>query len=163
TISAEEQQKGTDKTKATANADADLTAAKNRLTAALDALNVAGKRLGDAVNCKNYDDGLTDSFSDKLDAVMAQISKIFAIIGMVLAVLTILIPGVNILLLGAVVAGAVALVADVVLYAHGKGSLLDVVLDAVGLGMAGLGAIASVAAKGLANGARTVGNLAGEF
>ena len=154
TVSAEEQQKATDKTKATAAADTDLANAKKRLTNALDALNVAGKRLGDAVNCKKYNDGLTDSFKDKLNAVMAMISKIFGIIGMILGVLALLIPGVNLLMLASVVAGAVALVADSVLYANGEGSILDVVLGAVGLGLAGLGAIASVVTKGRANSAK---------
>jgi uncharacterized protein YukE len=160
TVSSDEQQKETAKNKAISDADSKMAAAKARLNNALDALNVAGKRFGDAVNCKRYDDGLTDSFKDKLDAVMAKISQIFAIIGMVLAVLAILIPGVDILIFAGVVASAIALTADVVLYADGKGSVLDVVLDALGLGLAGLGAIASVAAKGLSNAARTLGNLA---
>ncbi|SFE18974.1 FoF1-type ATP synthase, membrane subunit b or b' [Actinacidiphila alni] len=161
TVTPEEQQKGTDKTKATDAADGKLTAAKNRLNNALNALNVAGKRFGDAVNCKKYDDGLTDSWKDKLDAVMAKISQIFAIIGMILGVLAILIPGVNALIIAGVVAGAITLVANIVLYADGKGSVVDVILGAVGLGLAGLGAIASLAAKGLANAAKTLGNLAG--
>jgi hypothetical protein len=161
TVSPDEQQKGTDKNKATADADSKMAAAKTRLNNALDALNVAGKRFGDAVNCKKYDDGLSDSYKDKLDAVMAKISQIFAIIGMVLAVLAILIPGVDVLVFAGVVASAIALTADIVLYADGKGSVLDVVLGALGLGLAGLGAIASVAAKGLANSAKTLGNLAG--
>lgn len=101
TVSPAEQQKGDDKTKATSHADSDLTAAKNRLNSALDALNVAGKRFGDAVNCKKYDDGLTDSYKDKLDAIMAKISQIFAIIGMILGALAILIPGVDVLRVGA--------------------------------------------------------------
>ncbi|MET9218453.1 hypothetical protein ABZX65_06645 [Streptomyces sp. NPDC003300] len=161
TTTPEEQQKGSDKDKANADADGKLAAAKTRLTNAMDALNVAGKRFGDAVNCKKYDDGLTDSWKDKLDAVMAKISQIFAIIGMILGVLAILIPGVNALIIAGVVAGAITLVANIVLYAHGKGSLVDVILGAVGLGLAGIGAIASLAAKGLANAAKTLGQLAG--
>ncbi|KOU34898.1 hypothetical protein [Streptomyces sp. WM6378] len=160
--SPEEQQKGNDKNKAVSEADASMSAAKTRLNNALDALNVAGKRFGDAVNSKRYDDGLNDSFSDKLDAVMAKISQVFSIIGMILGVLAILIPGVNILIIGGLVAGAIALVANIVLYVDGRGSIVDVVLGAVGLGLAGLGAIASVAAaKGLANAAKTIGSLAG--
>ena len=161
TVSPDEQQKGDAKTKATGAADSQLAAAKTRLTNALDALNTAGKRFGDAVNEKKYNDGLTDSFKDKLDAVMAKISQIFAIIGMVLAVLAILIPGVDVLVIAGVVAGAVTLIANIVLYKDGKGSVVDVVLGALGLGLAGLGAIASVAAKGLASAAKTLGNLAG--
>ena len=161
TISPAEQQKGDDKTKATSDADGQMTAAKTRLNNALDALNVAGKRFGDAVNSKNYKDGLSDTLKDKIDAVFAEISKVFAIIGMVLAVLAILIPGVDLLVFAGVAAGAVTLIANSVLYADGKGSVLDVVLGAVGLGLAGFGAIASLAAKGLANAAKTLGSLAG--
>ncbi|MDH6142765.1 uncharacterized protein YukE [Kitasatospora sp. GP30] len=156
-----EQQKGNDKNKAKSDADANMSAAKTRLNNALDALNVAGKRFGDAVSARRYDDGLTDTYKDKLDAVMAKISQIFAIIGMILGVLAILIPGVDVLVLAGVVAGAVTLVANIVLYKDGKGSLADVILGAVGLGLAGLGAIASVVAKGMASAAKTLGTLAG--
>ena len=161
TTSTAEEQKGADKTKATSEADARMGAAKTRLNNALDALDVAGKRFGDAVNCKNYHDGLTDSLKDKIDAVMAEIGKIFSIIGMVLGVLAIFIPGVDVLVLGAVAAGAVSLVADSVLYADGKGSLADVIIDAVGLGLAGAAGITSLVGKGLSNSAKTIGNLTG--
>ena len=163
TVPAGEQEKGTAKDKATAQADGDLNAAKHRLTAALDALNVAGKRLGDAVNCKRYDDGLTDSFRDKLNDAFAWISKIFGIIGMILGVLAILIPGVNLIVLAGVVAGVVALVADSVLFANGEGSVLDVVLGAVGLGLVGLGAIASIVGKSMSSSARALENIAGKI
>lgn len=163
TVSAEEQQKGSAKEKATTKAAGDLDTAKHRLTAALGALNVAGKRLGDAVNCKRYDDGLTDTFKDKLKDAFAWISKIFGIIGMVLGVLAILIPGVNLIALAGVVAGAMALVADSVLFAYGEGSVLDVVLGAVGLGLAGLGAIASVVGKNMAGSAKALANATGKL
>ncbi|MBM6406063.1 hypothetical protein JQN72_17640 [Phycicoccus sp. CSK15P-2] len=162
-VSAEERQKGRDKTAAQDRADGSLSAARSRLDSALAALDVAGKRLGDNVNEKRYEDGLTDSFKDKLDAVMAQISRIFAIIGMVFAVLAILIPGVNVLVLGSVVAGAVALVANTVLYAHGKGSVLDVVLGAVGLGLAGVGAGLSLVAKGMSQSAQSLARITRGF
>jgi hypothetical protein len=161
TVSTAQQQVGDDKNKAVSTANDQMSAAKTRLNNALDALNKAGKQFGDAVNCKNYDDGLTDSFKDKLDAVMAKISQIFAIIGMVLAALAILIPGVDAIVLAGVVAGAITLVANIVLYHDGKGSVLDVVLGAVGLGLAGFGAAFSLVAKGMANSANTLGNLAG--
>lgn len=148
-VSADEQAKGTAKTKATDDANAQLTAAKNRLNSAMDALNTAGKRFGDAVNSKNYKDGLTDTLKDKIDAVMAKISQIFAIIGMILGALAILIPGVDVLVLAGVVAGAITLVANITLYADGKGSLADVILGAVGLGLAGLGAIVGVVGKSI--------------
>ncbi len=149
TVTPAEQQKGTDKSNAQSAADGKLAAAKTRLNNAVDALNVAGKRFGDAVSARRYDDGLTDSYKDKLDAVMAKISQIFAIIGMILGVLAILIPGVDVLVLAGVVAGAVTLIANVVLYHDGKGSVMDVVLGALGLGLAGLGAIVSVVGKGI--------------
>ncbi|MDH6576871.1 hypothetical protein [Kitasatospora sp. MAP5-34] len=146
-----EQQKGTDKSKAQSDADAKLAAAKTRLNNALDALNVAGKRFGDAVSARRYDDGLTDSYKDKLDAVMAKISQIFAIIGMILGALAILIPGVDVLVIAGVVAGAVTLIANIVLYHDGKGSVVDVILGAVGLGMAGLGAVIGLVGKGISS------------
>jgi hypothetical protein len=140
TISPEEQQKGADKQKAQDAANAALTAAKNRLTSALDALDVAGKRFGDAVNCKNYDDGLTDKINWRVMAIFKKISEIFGIIAMILTALAFLIPGVNVIAIAGVVAGAVLLIADSVLLSGGDGSILSVVLDAVGLGFAGLGA-----------------------
>lgn len=139
-ISPEEQQKGTDKQNAINDANGKVTAAKNRLTAALDALDVSGKRLGDAVNCKNYDDGLTDSLKDKILAVFKMISKIFGVIALILTALAFLIPGVNVLVIGAIVAGAVLLISDSVLYANGQGDLSSVILDAFGLGLGGLAA-----------------------
>jgi hypothetical protein len=159
----EEQQKDTDKQRAQEEASSQLTAAKNKLTAALDALDVAGKRLGDAVSARRYDDGLTDTWKDKVNAFFAEISKIFAIIGMVLAVLCLIFPGVNLLILGTVVAGAITLIADSVLLAGGEGSVLDVVLGAVGLGLAGVGAAISLFGKNLANSARTLNNITGEM
>jgi hypothetical protein len=161
TLPPAEQEKGSDKNKAVSEADSKLAAARQRLNNALDALNEAGKRFADAVNCKKYKDGLTDSLADRIDSVMAQIARIFGFIGMGLAALAILIPGVNVLGALAVAGGVISLVASIELYAHGKGSIVDVVLGAVGLGMAGLGAITSLAAKGMANAARSLGNLTG--
>ncbi|MEV7326663.1 hypothetical protein [Micromonospora sp. NPDC093244] len=140
TVPPEEQQKGEDKRRAQDDANAQISAAKNRLTGALDALGVAGKRLGDAVNCKNYDDGLTDKINWRVMNIFKMISKIFGIIAMVLTALAILIPGVGAFALAGVVAGAVTLIADSVLLGGGDGSVLSVVLGALGLGFAGLGA-----------------------
>ncbi|MFF9479530.1 hypothetical protein [Streptomyces sp. NPDC014733] len=153
-ISADEKAKGDAKNKATKGADDKMAAAKKRLDDAVNALNVAGKRFGDAVNCKKYDDGLTDSTKDKIDAVLAKIGEIFGWIGLVLGVLAILIPGVNLLVFAGIAAGVVSLVASSVLYAHGKGSLLDVIMASVGVGLAGLGGIASVVTKGISNTAK---------
>jgi hypothetical protein len=147
TISPEEQQKGHDKEHAQQTATGDITAAKNKLTAALDALDVAGKAFGDAVNCKKYDDGLTDKINWRVMAIFKMISKIFGIIALILAVFAFIIPGVGLLALASVVATAVLLVADSVLLAGGDGSVLSVILDVVGLGFAGLGALAGKFAK----------------
>jgi hypothetical protein len=155
-ISPEEQQKGTDKQNAVNDANGRISAAKNRLTAALDALDVSGKRLGDAVNCNNYDDGLTDSLKDKILAVFKMISKIFGIIALILTALAFLIPGVNVLVIGAIVAGAVLLISDSVLYANGEGDLSSVILDAFGLGLGGL-------AAGIGKIATIVGDIAKSF
>jgi uncharacterized protein YukE len=148
-IPPEEQQKGEDKRKAQENANTQITVAKNRLTSALDALGVAGKRLGDAVNCKNYDDGLTDKINWRIMNIFKEISKIFGIIAMILTALAILIPGVGWLALAGVVAGAVTLIADSVLLAGGDGSVLAVVLGALGIGFAGLGAAVSFFGKSI--------------
>ncbi|WP_433389176.1 hypothetical protein [Micromonospora sp. KLBMP9576] len=139
-IPPEEQQKGEDKRRAQDDADAQLSSAKSRLTGALDALDVAGKRLGDAVNCKNYDDGLTDKISWRIMNVFKKISEIFGIIAMILTALAILIPGLGWLALAGVVAGAITLIADSVLLGGGDGSVLAVVLGAVGVAFGGLAA-----------------------
>ncbi len=138
TVSAEEQQRGADKQRAQDDASTQVTAAKNRLTGALDALDVAGKRLGDAVNCKNYDDGLTDKISWRIMAVFKKISQIFGIIAMILTALAVMIPGLGALAVAGLVAGAVTLIADSVLLGGGDGSVLAVVLGALGLAFAGL-------------------------
>ncbi|MFI1995897.1 WXG100 family type VII secretion target [Actinoplanes sp. NPDC020271] len=149
TVSPEEQQKAADKERAQDEAQSRVTAAKNRLEAALDALDVAGKRFGDAVNCKNYDDGLTDSLKDKIMAVLKKISDIFAVVALVLTALAFLIPGVNGLAMAAFVVGAVLLISDIALLAGGEGSALSVALDAVGLGIGGLAARLGNAGKSL--------------
>jgi hypothetical protein len=158
-ISPEEQQKGTDKQNAVNDAKGKISAAKNRLTAALDALDVSGKRLGDAVNCKNYDDGLTDSRKDKILAFFKILSKIFAVLALILTALAFLIPGVNVLVIGAIVAGAVLLISDSVLYANGEGDLASVILDAFGLGLGGLAAGIGKIAKFVGDIAKTFGGL----
>jgi hypothetical protein len=158
-ITPAEQQKGTDKTNAKNQADDALNAAKNRLNAALDQLNVAGKRLGDAVNSKNYDDGLSDSWKDKLDAVLAKISEYLGYIGMALGALALLIPGVDLIVLAGVAVGAASLIVNSILFHDGKGSLLDVIFGAVGLGLGFVGIGASQLAKGLSDDAKVLAGL----
>ena len=105
----EESKKGELKKRAIEDADGDLTEAKNRLTNAMYALDTAGRSFGDAVNCKRYDDGLSDSGWDKFLDFLENIgSKILAAIAVVLAVLVIFIPGVNAILLAAAVVAALS-------------------------------------------------------
>jgi hypothetical protein len=144
-----EQQKGDDKQRARDNANAKITAAKSRLTAALDALDVAGKRLGDAVNCENYDDGLTDKMNWRLMNVFKMISKIFGIVAMILTAFAIMIPGLGWLALAAVAVSVVVLVADSVLLAGGDGSVLSVVLGAFGVAFGGIGAAIGLLGKSI--------------
>lgn len=159
TISADEQQKGADKTKAQNQANDALAAAKNRLNTALDNLNTAGKRLGDAVNGNNYHDGLTDTWKDRMDEVLGWISKILGYIGMALGAIALLIPGLDVVVLAGVVVGAAALITNSILYADGKGSVLDVVFGAVGLGLGFIGVGAAQIAKGLATDAKSLAGL----
>lgn len=161
TITPEEQQKGTDKTKAENQANDALAAAKKRLNTALDDLNTAGKRLGDAVNGNNYHDGLTDTWKDRMDEVLGWISKILGYIGMALGAIALLIPGLDVVVLAGVVVGAAALITNSILYADGKGSVLDVVFGAIGLGLGFIGVGASQIAKGLASDAKTLSGITG--
>jgi hypothetical protein len=157
-LTADGQSQQTTKTNAQNSADDQLNAAKARLTNAMDNLTSAGTKLGDAVNCNNYNDGLTDSAKDKLDAILKILSTVFGAIGMFLAGLALLIPGLNVLVLGGVLAGIGGLVVDSILYHDGQGSVLDVVFGALGIGLAGIGAGVAQLAKGLASGARATAN-----
>jgi hypothetical protein len=159
TLTDDQLQQKTSRTNAVNSADDDLSAAKSRLSDAMDALNTAGKRFGDAVNSNNYKDGLTDTWKDKVDAVFAEISKIFGAIGMALAGLALLIPGLDAIVLASVIVGVVTLVANSVLLANGQGSVLDVVMGAVGLGLAGAGGLISQVGKNLATGAKDLAGL----
>ena len=154
-----EQQKGTDKTNAKNQADSDLTTAKQKLASAMKDLNDAGKRFGDAVNSKNYNDGLSDTWKDKMDEILGWFSKILGYIGMALGAIALLIPGLDVVVLAGVVVGAAALIVNSILYADGKGSVLDVVFGAVGLGLGFIGVGASQIAKGLANDAKSLAGL----
>ena len=161
TTTPEEQKKGTDKTNAENQANDALTAAKNRLNTALDDLNTAGKRFGDAVNSKNYNDGLSDTWKDKMDEILGWFSKILGYIGMALGAIALLIPGLDVVVLAGVVVGAASLIVNSILYADGKGSVLDVVFGAIGLGLGFIGVGAAQLAKGLASDAKALSGLTG--
>jgi hypothetical protein len=155
-LSPEEQQKNVSRDRAEDAAEADYQRAKNRLMTAMDDLNAAGTRFGDAINEKKYNDGLSDSSKDKLNAVLKVVSKVLAIVGMVLAVLTLLIPGVNVLVLAGVAVAAASLVVNIILFKAGEGSVVHVIMGAVGLGLAGFGAGMTQLAKNLAAGAKNL-------
>ena len=143
TIPPEEQEKSVLKKRAIEDADSDLTNAKNKLTNAMDALNTAGKSFGDAVNSKRYEDGLSDSGWDKFINSLKIVAKVFSWIGIAIAILAIFIPGVGVIVAG-LMAGVITLGIDIALYAYGEGSIADVVMAAVGLGLfavAGLSAL----------------------
>ncbi|TSB32821.1 hypothetical protein [Streptomyces benahoarensis] len=161
-ISDKEKEKGDDKDKAAKNADNKLADAKKDLQNALDALNDAGKRFGDAVNCDRYDDGLTDSGWDRFVDWLARVGgDLFGWLAAAFAILALLIPGVNLIVLGAFVTAGLSLVVSSILYHEGKGSLLDVILGALGLGAAGLGAIVSLWGKIEAAAARAFARMFG--
>jgi hypothetical protein len=141
---AQEQAKNT----AIDDANTALAAAKARLSRATDDLERAGHTLGDAVNCKQYNDGLKGTAAD---AVLQQISQILGWIGVAFAALAILIPGANVFALAALTVGGAALAVDSVLYADGEGSVLDVVLGAVGLGFGFIGTGLGAALRGIGN------------
>lgn len=126
-----------DKARQVGSAQTALTAAKSRVQTAFDRLQVAGKRLGDAVTARNYDDGLTDSGWDKAIAVLKKISKVLAIIGMVLAVLCFVFPGVAALLAVAAVVAVAALGVAAVLYAKGAEGLPDLIFAVLGVVLLG--------------------------
>lgn len=143
----EEQEKDRAKRRATEDADNRLTAAKNRLRAAMDALDVAGKRFGDAVNCNNYDDGLTDKVSWTVTAVLKKIGEILSYCALVLGILAFFIPGVAMFVAGAIVAVA-ALAIDISLMVLGEGDVTALVMSAIGLAgvvVAGVGVFRELA------------------
>jgi uncharacterized protein YukE len=134
TISPEENTKGELKKRAIEDAGSDLTTAKTKLTDAMTALNTAGKSFGDAVNSKRYNDGLSDSGWDKFINGLKIAAKVFAWIGIAIGILAIFIPGVGVIVAG-LIAGAITLGLEIALYKYGEGSIADVVIAAVGLGL----------------------------
>lgn len=148
TIPPEERGKSDLKKRAIDGAAEDLEKAKKKLNAAMDALNVAGRSFGDAVNSKQYGDGLSDSGWDKFLDFLENIgSTILSVLGALAAIALILVPGVNVVLLAAAAIATLTLVVDITLYANGRGSLADVILSAIGLALLGGTAIASMLAK----------------
>ena len=156
TISPEEQQKGLTKERELANAQGAVTAAKSRLNQALDALDVAGKAFGDAVNQKKYKDGLTDKVPWRVMGIFKWVSKVLGIIALALAVLALFFPGAAVIAIASLVVSVSLLAVDVTLLHGGKGSVLSVVLDVFGVGLGGLGLLAGKFAKLFDNVAKLV-------
>jgi hypothetical protein len=123
-----------------------LTAAKRKLNDAVEQLQTAGKSLGDTANSNHYHDGLQGT---EADARLKTLSKVLTWIGLGLAVLAMVFPGVNAFVLAGLAVGVAGLTVDSVLYAHGEGSLADVIVGAVGVGLLGLGTGLGQIAKGL--------------
>jgi len=154
-----EQAKDTQKEAAADAGQQQVEAARRRIMSALDALDVAGRRLGDAVNAKRYDDGLSDTLKDKFLAVLSIIGKVLTAIGIFLAVLCIVFPGVAALVLAAVGVAVASLVSTSILYANGKEGLADLMLAIVGVATFGLGAALALAGKGLDLASGLLGNM----
>ncbi|UZN03125.1 hypothetical protein [Cellulomonas sp. S1-8] len=131
-----------------------VSAAKRRVQTAFDRLQVAGKRLGDAVNCKNYDDGLTDSTWDKVLAVLKIVSKVLAIIAMALAILCFLFPGVALLLAASVIVALAAVAVAGILYAKGEEGLPDLLFAIFGVLLLGGATVATLVGRSIGNAAR---------
>jgi len=162
-LSADEEGKDLEKRARTERAEGDVASARGRLDAALEELDRAGRRLGDNVNAKRYDDGLSDTVKDKFLAVLGIIGKVLTAIAMVLAVLCIAFPGVAALVLAAVVVATASLVATSILYAHGKEGLTDLVFAVVGLATFGLGSLVSLGGKALAMAGRSMDTVVAGF
>lgn len=148
TLPPEEKDKETLKKRAIDDADDDLRKARNKLDGAMNALNSAGKSFGDAVNSKRYEDGLSDSGWDKFINGLKIAAKVFAWIGIALGILACFIPGIGVIVAG-LIAGAITLGIDIALYKYGEGSIADVVMAAVGLGLFAVAGLAAL--RGLAN------------
>lgn len=148
-LSDEERAKDDEKLTRTTQAQDAAAAARARMEQALGQLDRAGRRLGDNVNAKRYDDGLSDSAWDDFLHVLGYIGKVLTAIGIALAVLCIFFPGVAALVLAAFVVAAASLVSTSILYAYGKEGLADLALAIVGVLTFGIGFVFSTAGKAL--------------
>ncbi|QCB94905.1 WXG100 family type VII secretion target [Cellulomonas shaoxiangyii] len=153
-LPADERAKDEQKATAVAAAADRLTAATRRMDTAVEKLGVAGKRFGDAVNCKRYDDGLSHTLKDEIIAALKIVSKALAIIAMVLGVLCILIPGVAALVALAAVAAVAGLAVTATLYATGNEGLTDLIFAVLGVALLGGLTVASLVGKHLSVAAR---------
>lgn len=154
TLPDEERAKDDARTKAVTAAQDAIAQARRRMDNALGALDVAGKRFGDAVNCKRYDDGLSDTWKDKLLWFFDKISKALTIIAMVLGILCLIFPGIAALVALAAVVAVASLAVTATLYAEGKEGLPDLLFSILGVVTLGIGTVVSLAGKAIALGFR---------
>ncbi|WP_125777326.1 hypothetical protein [Antribacter gilvus] len=131
-----------------------LAKAKERARVAMERFDGAARRAADAIRKDWHTDGLHASGWDKFvhgfNKFLKGLVEILGYIGLALAVLSVLIPGVGFLTVTALVAGAISVVANIILAAQGEGSWLAVALGIVGLGLYAFSAFATRAAtKGL--------------
>lgn len=150
----EERAKDDARSKAVTAAEDAIAQARRRMDNALGALDVAGKRFGDAVNCKRYDDGLSDTWKDKLLWFFDKISKALTIIAMVLGILCLIFPGIAALVALAAVVAVVSLAVTATLYAEGKEGLPDLLFSILGVVTLGIGTVVSLGGKLIAVGFR---------
>lgn len=154
TLPDEERAKDDARSKAVTAAQDAIAEARRRMENALGALDVAGKRFGDAVNCKRYDDGLSDTLKDKVLWFFDKISKALTIIAMVLAFLCLVFPGIAALVAVAAVVAIASLAVTATLYAGGKEGLPDLLFSILGVVTLGIGTAVSLAGKAIALGFR---------
>ncbi|MFZ7087103.1 hypothetical protein [Curtobacterium sp. RRHDQ10] len=126
-----------------------LGAAHKQLDQAFSMLSDAGQRASSTMRGA-WDDGLHDSGWYKF---LHMLIKIFTIIGMILAVLAFFIPGLGLAAIVGAIGAVFAVVAAGLKFAVGEGSVLDVILSAIGLLTLGAGsAITKITANAIGKG-----------
>lgn len=116
-----------------------LGSAHKQLEQAFSMLSDAGKQASSTMKGA-WDDGLHDSGWYKF---LHMLIKIFTVIGMILAVLAFFIPGLGLAAIVGAIGAVFAVVAAGLKFAVGEGSILDVVLSAIGLLTLGAGSAIS--------------------
>lgn len=138
----------------TARDDAEVALARARamLEDAVAVRDQAALRAAEAIRSTVDSDGLNDGWWDNWGRSLATaVSKVAGLVATVAGVLALVLCWVPIvgqaLAAVAALAGAVALIADIALLAHGEGSVSDVVMGAVGVLSLGAGRVATQAVR----------------
>jgi len=143
------------------DADAALRRAQEDLDTTVAARNAAARAAIDAIDAIRKADKLHDSFQENFVHFLHDVSKVAGTIAVWVGVAAAFLAWVPVLgeVLEAValIAGAVALIADLTLLVMGDGSWSDVVWDAVGIASFGLGRAAGAAIKIVGRGAEAGG------